>query len=194
MRRAVSQAMHAVPRVQFVPEQYSDEATEDHPLPIGFGQTISQPSLVAGMTAALHPHKSFRVLEIGTGSGFQAAVLAQLVHEVFTVEIIPELADSAAQRLATLGYHNVHVRCADGYYGWPEHAPFDGIMVAAAVQPVPDPLIEQLNEGGRIVVPLGTAGQYQELILGHKQSGELRWQHLADVRFVPFVRHSSTEP
>ncbi len=151
----VLEAMRSVERHRFVPPDAVDLAYTDQPLPIGHGQTISQPYIVALMTELLDPQPSDTVLEIGTGSGYQAAVLATLVSHVYTIEIIPALADEAARRLEELGYHNVTVRCADGYRGWPEHAPFDGIIVTAAPPTIPRPLLDQLAPGARLVVPVG---------------------------------------
>lgn len=191
-RRGVSDpqvlaAMRRLPRHRFVPDQYLQLAYEDHPLPIGYGQTISQPYMVALMTEALRVEPGQRVLEIGTGSGYQAAVLGELGAEVYTVEIIPELAQQAAARLAELGYKNVHVRQADGYFGWPEHAPYDAIIVTAAPDHLPQPLPQQLKEGGRLVIPIGPQGAVQTLWLFEKQGGELAATNLGDVLFVPLT-------
>ncbi|MFN3309973.1 MAG: protein-L-isoaspartate(D-aspartate) O-methyltransferase [Anaerolineales bacterium] len=180
-------AMYAVPRHRFVPEEYLDFAYNDHPLPIGYGQTISQPYIVAWMTelAALKPGE--RVLEIGSGSGYQAAVLAQLGYlEVYSIEIIPQLAEMAAARLRELGYE-VKVRQGDGYYGWPEAAPFDAIIVTAAPDHLPPPLVQQLKEGGRIIIPIGPPGSYQTLWKFVKQNDELTAYELGGVAFVPFT-------
>lgn len=183
----VLQAMRQVPRHAFVPSEYLDEAYADHPLPIGFGQTISQPYIVALMTEALHLSPGDRVLEIGTGSGYQAAVLAALGAEVYSIEIIPPLATQARQRLRSLGYA-VQVRNADGYFGWPEVAPFQAIIVTAAPDHLPQPLAEQLAEGGRMVVPIGPPGSVQTLWLFEKRNGSLQATNLGAVRFVPFLR------
>jgi protein-L-isoaspartate(D-aspartate) O-methyltransferase len=184
----VLRAMRTVPRHRFVPEQYLDQAYADHPLPIGYGQTISQPYIVAWMTELLDLEPGDRVLEIGTGSGYQAAVLAELgTVEVYTIEIIPELAQSAAQRLVDLGYTQVHVRQGDGYYGWYEAAPFDAIIVTAAPDHLPAPLVAQLAEGGCIVIPIGPPGGYQSLWRFVKEEGELVAYNMGGVAFVPFT-------
>lgn len=180
-------AMETVPRHEFVPGQYLSQAYEDHPLPIGYGQTISQPFIVALMTEALQLEKGDRVLEIGTGSGYQAAVLAEMETKVFTIEIIPELAGKAEQRLDKLGYTDIEVRYADGYYGWEEHAPFDAVIVTAAPDHLPLPLIQQLAEGGRLVIPIGPIGAVQTLWLFEKIEGELLVKNLGAVQFVPFT-------
>jgi protein-L-isoaspartate(D-aspartate) O-methyltransferase len=180
-------AMRTVPRHQFVPAEFLDQAYADHPLPIGHGQTISQPYIVALMTEALDPQPGQRVLEIGTGSGYQAAVLAHLGIETYTVEIIPELAELAEQRLAALGYDHVHVRQADGYFGWEEHAPFDAVIVTAAPDHLPTPLIDQLADGGRLVIPIGPAGSYQTLWRFERHGNELLATNLGGVSFVPFT-------
>jgi len=178
-------AMRKVPRHLFVPERYRGEAYADHPLPIGHGQTISQPYIVAYMTEALGLKGNEKVLEIGTGSGYQAAVLAEIVDSVFTIEIIPELARSAEQRLKNLGYRNVFVRCGDGYKGWPEHAPFDAIIVTAAPDHIPQPLVNQLKGGGRMVIPVGS--MFQELVLVVKRKEGIEKHPLLPVRFVPMT-------
>ncbi len=192
-RRGVSdpdvlRAMREVPRHRFVLEQYLSAAYADHPLPIGYGQTISQPFIVAWMTELLELEPDYRVLEIGTGSGYQAAVLAEIVAEVYTVEIIPELAASAEERLLGLGYTNIHVLRADGYWGWEEHAPYDAIMVTAAPDHVPQPLVQQLREGAHLVIPIGPTGGYQSLWQFSMVEGELAAREIAGVRFVPFTR------
>ena len=182
---AVLDALRATPRDLFVPPRSRGLAYANHPLPIGHGQTISQPFIVAIMTEllALQPHH--HVLEIGTGSGYQAAVLAPLASRVLTVEIVPALAASATDRLAELGYANVEVRQGDGWRGWPEEAPFDGIVVTAVAERIPPPLIEQLASGGRLVMPLGPADGFQELVVYHK--GDERLRRLFPVRFVPLT-------
>ena len=153
----VLEAMRKVPRHRFVPKEYLDQAYEDHPLPIGYGQTISQPYIVAWMTELLDLQPGEKVLEIGTGSGYQAAVLAELEDiEVYSIEIVPELAESAMQRLKDLGYAGIRLKQGDGYYGWPEYAPFDAIIVTAAPDHLPSPLVKQLEQGGRIVIPIGS--------------------------------------
>ena len=191
---AVLAAMGSVPRHGFVPEELRARAYEDVPLPIGDGQTISQPYIVAAMTAALHLHPRERVLEIGTGCGYQAAVLSELAKEVFSVERRPELALSASERLARLGYTNVHVHCGDGTLGLPEFAPFDAILVAAAAPAVPEPLLAQLGEGGRMILPVGDT-EHQELQLIEKCGNALRKSALEGCRFVPLVGyHGWQEP
>lgn len=181
-------AMRTVPRHHFVPDEYLDDAYADHPLPIGYGQTISQPYIVAWMTALLDLQAGERVLEVGTGSGYQAAILAQLGYvEVYSIEIIPELAQTAAERLQRLGYTNVQVKQGDGYYGWSEAAPFDAIIVTAAPDHLPPPLVAQLKEGGRIVIPIGPPGSYQTLWKFVKEKGEIRAFDLGGVAFVPLT-------
>ncbi|MEW6567352.1 MAG: protein-L-isoaspartate(D-aspartate) O-methyltransferase [Chloroflexota bacterium] len=186
---AVIEVMGRVPRHRFVPEAYLDQAYANHPLPIGYGQTISQPYIVALMTQELNVAAGDRVLEIGTGSGYQAAVLAELGVEVFTMEIIEPLADAAAERLEQLGYTSVHVRHGDGYYGWPEEAPFDAIIVTAAPDHVPPPLLAQLRVGGVMVIPVGPVGAYQELWC-ITRTGEDAYKSvsLGGVSFVPLTR------
>ncbi len=184
---AVLAAMRRLPRHRFVPDSYLAQAYADHPLPIGYGQTISQPYIVALMTQALKAEPGQRVLEIGTGSGFQAAVLGEMGVEVYSVEIIPELAEQATSRLADMAYTNVRVRQADGYHGWPEHAPYDAIIVTAAPDHLPTPLAQQLREGGRLVIPIGPQGAVQTLWLFEKQAGELQASNLGDVMFVPLT-------
>jgi len=181
-------AMGKVPRHLFVPDYLAPLAYGDHPLPIGQGQTISQPYIVALMSqwAAVKPGD--RVLEVGTGSGYQAAVLAELTDQVFTVELLPELAKQAAERLKNLGYHQVRVQTGDGYRGWPEAAPFDAILVTAAAPQVPPALTAQLKEGGRLVIPLGEPGGDQTLVRLRRVKGELKEEERLPVRFVPLVR------
>ena len=181
-------AMRKVPRHLFVPEEVRREAYGDHPLAIGHGQTISQPYIVACMTEQIAPTRATRVLEIGTGSGYQAAVLAEICAEVFTLEIIPELAAQAATVLQKLGYKNIRTRTGDGWKGWPEAAPFAAIVVTAAAGSIPPPLLDQLEEGGRMIIPLGPEGGAQDLVLVTKQGGKIRSRPLIPVRFVPFVR------
>jgi protein-L-isoaspartate(D-aspartate) O-methyltransferase len=183
---AVLAAMEAVPRHRFVPEEFRARAYEDAPLPIGDGQTISQPYIVAAMTAALRLRPDDRVLEIGTGCGYQAAVLSRLAKEIFTVERRPKLALAALERLARLGYGNVHVHCGDGTLGLPEFAPFDAILVAAAAPAVPDPLLMRLGEGGRLILPVGDL-EHQELQLIEKQGTAFLKSTLEGCRFVPLV-------
>lgn len=184
--RAVLQAMRDVPRHLFVPDALRRSAYDDHPLPIGHGQTISQPYIVAAMTEMLDPKPTDRVLEIGTGSGYQAAVLAKLVKHVYTIEIVEPLGREAQARLAALGYRNVSVRIGDGYLGWPEEAPFDKILLTAAPPDVPQKLIEQLRPGGRLVAPVGTG--WQELVVIDKDAkGNVRRRTEFPVMFVPMV-------
>jgi protein-L-isoaspartate(D-aspartate) O-methyltransferase len=187
-------AMGKVPRHRFVPDHLAPLAYGDHPLPIGQGQTISQPYIVALMSqwAAVQPGD--RVLEVGTGSGYQAAVLADLTDQVFTIEVWPELARTAAVRLQELGYAQVKAKTGDGYRGWPEAAPFDAILVTAAAPAVPPALTEQLQEGGRLVIPLGEAGGDQTLVRLRKVKGELKEEERLPVRFVPLVREPFQEP
>jgi len=180
-------AMERVPRHEFVPEEYRSQAYADHPLPIGYGQTISQPYIVALMTQLLELRPTDKVLEIGTGSGYQAAILAELCKEVYTVEIIKELAEQAEKRLKRLGYTNVHVKHGDGYYGWEEHAPFDAIIVTAAPDHIPPPLIAQLKDGGRMVIPVGPPGGYQTLWLVKKEGEKIITRNITGVIFVPLT-------
>jgi protein-L-isoaspartate(D-aspartate) O-methyltransferase len=182
------QAMRKVPRHLFVPKEYESEAYDDNPLPIGYGQTISQPYIVAYMTEVAKPNPSKTALEIGTGSGYQAAVLAQTVKSVYSIEIVPELAKESAERLKMLGYKNVTVKNGDGYKGWKEFSPFDIIIVTAAAEEIPQPLIDQLAENGRLVIPVGPPMAVQELILLVKKNGKIEKSRLTFVRFVPFKR------
>jgi protein-L-isoaspartate(D-aspartate) O-methyltransferase len=183
----VLEALRRVPRHLFVPENVRGEAYGDHPLPIGQGQTISQPYIVGFMTEALGLRGGETVLEIGTGSGYQAAVLSLVARKVFTIEIVEPLAQEARARLATLGYANVDVRAGDGYAGWPEAAPFDAIMVTAAAPRVPEPLKAQLREGGRLVIPVGGDGDTQELLLLVRRGALFEERRLLPVRFVPMT-------
>ena len=183
----VLEVMGGVPRHEFVDESLRDEAYADYPLPIGEGQTISQPYVVALMTQALQLDGSQKVLEIGTGSGYQAAVLAEIVQEVYTVEIREELTEKAEETLADLGYTNVHAKCADGYFGWEEHAPFDAIMITCSVNHIPPPLIAQLEEGGRLILPLGSTTYYQALTLVYKGDEGLSSEYITSVLFVPMI-------
>jgi protein-L-isoaspartate(D-aspartate) O-methyltransferase len=183
----VLEAMEAVPRHEFVPEDLVDAAYSDGPLPIGYGQTISQPYIVALMTELLRLEAGDRVLEIGTGSGYQAAILAELTDEVYTVEIIPELAVAARERLDRLGYSSIRAVNADGYYGWEEYAPYDVIIVTAAPDHVPQPLVGQLKEGGRMVIPVGPVGWYQTLWLITREGGEVEYHNKGGVQFVPLT-------
>ncbi len=185
---AVLDALRAVPRHVFVPESQRREAYRDKPLPIGYGQTISQPYIVASMTELLEVDSDDVVLEIGTGSGYQTAVLAEIVQQVYTIEIVPELADSARDRLKRLGYENVEVRTGDGYNGWAEHGPYDAIIVTAAASHIPPPLIEQLKPGGKMVIPVGPVFQVQQLMRVEKDAeGKVRQRSVMPVRFVPLT-------
>lgn len=181
-------AMRKVQRHLFVPKEYESEAYDDNPLPIGYGQTISQPYIVAYMTEVVKPDPSKNVLEIGTGSGYQAAILAEIVNHVYSIEIVPELAKESAERLKELGYKNITVKYGDGYKGWQEYSPFDIIIVTAAPEQVPKPLIDQLAENGRLVIPIGPPQAIQELILLEKRNGKIEKSRLTFVRFVPFRR------
>ncbi len=185
---AVLNAMRKVPRHFFVPKNRISEAYDDGPLPIGYGQTISQPFIVAYMTEVINPSKCKKVLEIGTGSGYHAAVLSQIIGSIFTIEIITELYKEAKDRLEKLGYKNIKLKNGDGYYGWKEYAPFDAIIVTAAAEYVPPPLIEQLKEGGKMVIPIGSPFSTQTLILVEKKNGKVYSKNLIPVRFVPFIR------
>jgi protein-L-isoaspartate(D-aspartate) O-methyltransferase len=184
----VLRAMERVKRHEFVPKDYVDQAYADHPLPIGHGQTISQPYIVALMTELLDLKETDRVLEIGTGSGYQAAILSEIVAEVYTVEIIEPLATEAKQRLERMGYDNVHVLSADGYYGWEEHTPYDAIIVTCAPDHIPQPLVQQLADGGSLVIPVGPPGGYQTLWQVTKQGTEVKKRNVAGVLFVPLTR------
>ena len=186
---AVLEAMRNTPRHLFVPESQRGSAYQDHPLPIGYSQTISQPYIVAFMTELLEANKSHRVLEIGTGSGYQAAVLSPLAGEVYTIEIVPELAKRSGLLLEKLGYTNVTVRLGDGYKGWPEKAPFDRIILTAAPPELPQALVDQLKAGGRLVAPVGGSSWTQELIVVEKGAdGRVSRRPVLDVRFVPMVK------
>ncbi|MFO8029749.1 MAG: protein-L-isoaspartate(D-aspartate) O-methyltransferase [Cyclonatronaceae bacterium] len=186
--RRTLQAMRTVPRHLFVREDDRSRAYMDSPLPIGHGQTISQPYIVAYMTQLIDPEPGMNVLEIGTGSGYQAAVLAAITDEVFTIEIIEELAEWGEQNLGEAGFDEVQVKHADGYHGWEEHAPFDAIVVTAAADHIPPPLVEQLRDGGRMVIPVGSPFRTQNLMLVEKQGDDIRTRNLMPVRFVPFTR------
>jgi protein-L-isoaspartate(D-aspartate) O-methyltransferase len=183
----VLDAMGTVPRHEFVPKTLSRYAYSDEPLPIGYGQTISQPFIVAFMTEQLDPKPTDRVLEIGTGSGYQAAVLSRLVAEVYTIEIIEPLASRAEADLKRLGYNNVKVRAGDGYQGWPDYAPFDAIIVTCAPDHIPQPLVEQLRDGGRMIIPVG-ALEDQQLYLLQKHGAKVEQNAVLPVRFVPMKR------
>ena len=184
----VLDVLREVPRHLFVPEGSRAEAYENRPLAIGHGQTISQPYIEAIMTDLLKPKQGHRVLEVGTGSGYQAAVMAKLTKEVFSIEIIEPLGVQASQRLRQLGYDNVQVRIGDGYYGWEQHAPFDAIIVTAAASHVPPPLVKQLKPGGRMIIPVGSAFMVQQLVLIEKNAaGEVTLKQILPVRFVPLT-------
>ena len=183
----VLEVMERVPRHLFVDESIQDQAYQDRPLPIAEGQTISQPYVVALMTESLGLKGSEKVLEIGTGSGYQAAVLAELCEEVYTIEFREELVEGSTSVLESLGYENIQVRYADGYYGWEEHAPFDAIIITCAVNHIPPDLIRQLKDGGRLILPLGSVLYYQTLTLIEKQGGELKVRYITDVVFVPMI-------
>ena len=186
---AVLQAMRAVPRHLFVPPELKPWAYVDQPLPIGYGQTISQPYVVAYMTELLGLQGKEKVLEVGTGSGYQAAVLAEIVEEIYSIEIIPELYAQAKERLANQGYDKVELKAADGYYGWPQKAPFDAIIVTCAAAHIPPPLIKQLKRGGRMVIPVGPPMFIQTIVLVEKEvSGQVKTTSLLPVTFVPLVR------
>jgi protein-L-isoaspartate(D-aspartate) O-methyltransferase len=185
----VMAAIAKVPREQFVPESHRIFAFRNGPVPIGQGQTISQPYIVALMTDLLAPRADSVILEIGTGSGYQAAVLAEIVQRVYSIEVVAALAEAARERLAALGYANVAVRHADGFAGWAEHAPFDGIIVTAAAPAVPPPLVEQLKPGGRLVIPVGLPGDIQQLHLIEKRTdGGIDSRNVLPVAFVPLTR------
>ena len=185
-------AMESVPRHVFVPEDLRIYSYGDHPLSIGHGQTISQPYMVAYMTQAIRPKNDFKVLEIGTGSGYQAAILAEIVDSVYTIEIVDPLAQQAKRRLKNLGYSNVSVRSGDGYHGWPEVAPFDAIVVTAGAEEIPKPLVDQLKIGGRMVLPLGPHNSIRQLVrITKKKDGTLKTEELMAVRFVPFTRKNN---
>lgn len=184
----VLEAMLTVPRHEFVPLEYQDYSYADQPLPIGYGQTISQPYIVAVMTELLQIEERDKVLEVGTGSGYQAALLAEITDEVYTVEIIPELGELAAKRLKRLGYTQVQAANLDGYYGWEEHAPFDAIIVTCAPDHVPPPLLEQLKDGGRLIIPVGPPGAYQTLWLVKREGDEFLYKNVMEwIRFVPLT-------
>lgn len=185
-------AMAKLPREEFVPPDQRAESYSDGPLPIGYDQTISQPYIVALMTEQLRPQPHDRVLEIGTGSGYQAAVLAELVAEVYTIEIVAPLAHTAEATLQRLGYKNVHVKVGDGYKGWPEHAPFDAVIVTCAPEHVPQPLVDQMKEGGRMTIPVG-GREAQELYLLEKRNGRLKEEAILPVRFVPMAREAQKQ-
>jgi protein-L-isoaspartate(D-aspartate) O-methyltransferase len=183
-------AMARVPREEFVPQNVRSDAYEDRPVPIGYDQTISQPYIVAFMTEQLRPQPGDRVLEIGSGSGYHAAILAELVADVYTIEIINPIARTAEATLQRLGYKNVHIKIGDGYKGWPEEAPFDSIIVTCAPEKVPQPLVDQLKDGGRMVIPVGERFA-QQLYLVEKKNGQLKESVTLPVRFVPMLREGN---
>ena len=185
---ATLDALRKVPRHSFVPTDQVANAYEDRPLSIGYGQTISQPYIVAYMTEIIQPKADQKVLEIGTGSGYQAAVLAEIVSKVYTIEIVEKLGKQATTRLKNLGYKNIEVKTADGYHGWKEHAPFDAIVVTAAAEFIPPPLKEQLKDGGRMIIPVGSPYMTQQLMLIEKTGKSYRTTSKMPVRFVPFKR------
>ena len=185
---AVLAAMLQVPRHEFVPSDHQSQAYDDHPLPIGYGQTISQPYIVAVMTELIELQPGDSVLEIGTGSGYQAAVLAEITDDVYTIEIIPELAERAQETFDRLGYEEIMAIGADGYWGWEAHAPFDAIIITAAPDHVPQPLVNQLADGGKMIIPVGPPGGYQSLWLIERQGDEILRTNWGGVRFVPFTR------
>ncbi|WP_276501514.1 protein-L-isoaspartate(D-aspartate) O-methyltransferase [Terrimonas pollutisoli] len=185
---ATLSSLRKVPRHLFVPKNSIDHAYDDRPLPIGFGQTISQPYIVAYMTEIVNPQSNHRVLEIGTGSGYQAAVLSNIVKEVYTIEIIDTLSKRARTLFNQLNYKNISAKTGDGYYGWKEKSPFDAIIVTAAAEHIPPPLIEQLKENGRMIIPVGSPFMVQQLMLVEKKNGKVRTTSMMPVRFVPFKR------
>jgi protein-L-isoaspartate(D-aspartate) O-methyltransferase len=181
-------AMRKVPRHKFVADNQVADAYDDSPLTIGYGQTISQPYIVAYMTEIVKPQAGHTILEIGTGSGYQAAVVAEIVKKVYTIEIIDPLAKQAAERLKNLNYKNIEVKIADGYDGWKEHAPFDAIIVTAAAEYIPPPLRDQLKDGGRMIIPVGSPYMTQQLMLIEKSGNKYKTRSMMPVRFVPFKR------
>ena len=185
---ATIKSLKKVPRHLFIPQEYLKDAYADYPVPIGYGQTISQPYIVAYMTEVGKPAMGKKVLEIGTGSGYQAAILAEIVDTVYSIEIIKELAQESKARFRILGYKNIISKAGDGYQGWIEHAPFDIIIVTAAAEKIPEPLINQLAENGRLIIPVGSQAGYQELKLVVKKNGKIKTTTLLPVRFVPFKR------
>ena len=191
--KATLQAMRKVPRHLFVPDQLWSSAYRDNPLPIGYRQTISQPYIVAYMTASIDPKPDDKILEIGTGSGYQAAILGEIADSVFSVEIVDELAKQASDLLAKMGYGNIHVKGGDGYYGWPQYAPYDKIIVTAAAEEIPPLLVEQLSEGGLMILPVGPEFGMQYLVLVEKKDGEVHRKNMLPVRFVPFTRDEEND-
>ncbi len=188
----VIEAFSTVPRHLFVPFDLQQFAYDDRPLPIGYNQTISQPYVVAYMTEQLRLSPDDKVLEVGTGSGYQAAILAEVVKDVYTIEIVKALGKQAASTLRELGYDNVHCKVGDGYHGWAEHQPYDAIMLTAAPEDIPTPLVEQLKEGGHLIAPIKTF-QHQYLMLYTKKNGKLKSKQLIGVRFVPFTREDDKQ-
>lgn len=186
--KATLKAMAKVPRHLFVPQNLQEMAYSDGPLPIGEGQTISQPFIVAFMTQALDLKPNFKVLEIGTGSGYQAAVLAEISEKVFSIEIVSPLGKKAKKTLEDLGYNNIEVKIGDGYHGWPEESPFDAIIVTAGAESIPPSLIEQLEDGGRMIIPVGPSNSVRQLVLLTKRKGKIKTKEIMPVRFVPFTR------
>ena len=186
--RRTLEAMSRVPRHLFVREEHRNRAYADSPLPIGHGQTISQPYIVALMTQLVEVRPGDRVLEIGTGSGYQAAILGEILQEVFTIEIVEPLFEWGSANLRAAGYDHVQVKYDDGYYGWPEYAPFDAIVVTAAAASIPPPLLDQLADGGRMIIPVGSPFRTQVLTLVHREGDAIRTEQILPVRFVPFVR------
>jgi protein-L-isoaspartate(D-aspartate) O-methyltransferase len=189
---ATLSALRTVPRHEFLPIRLRSEACADYPLPIGHGQTISQPFIVAFMTEAIRPQPGERILEIGAGSGYQAAVLAQMGAQVYTIEIVEPLAEMARQTLERLGYKNARVKSGDGFRGWPEHAPFDAIIVTCAPDKIPPDLVAQLRDGGRMIIPVGS-GMNQELVLLRKTGGKIEKQSVLPVRFVPMTGEAQSD-
>jgi len=185
---ATLHAMRKVPRHKFVQPEFVGYAYDDTPLPIGSEQTISQPYIVALMTELIAPRKGQKILEVGTGSGYQAAILAEIADTVYTIEILPELSESAAERLKNLGYRNIKVKCGDGYGGWKEAAPFDAIIVTAAAENIPQPLIDQLKDGGIMVIPVGPMMSVQALTVIKKHGRDIKKETVLPVRFVPLIR------
>lgn len=186
--KATLRAMRKVERHSFVPENVRELAYYDNPLPIGYGQTISQPYIVAYMTQLIKPRPEYRVLEVGTGSGYQAAVLAEIVDSVFTIEIVEELGNLAKKKLKKTGYHNVSVRIGDGYHGWEEKAPFDAILVTAGAETIPQALLQQLKDGGRMVIPVGPHRGIRQLTLVQRKGDKFKKSEVMATRFVPFTR------
>jgi len=186
--RETLDALRSVPRHLFITQNLQSQAHEDRPLPIGFGQTISQPFIVAFMTEVVKPNSNSKVLEIGSGSGYQAAVLAEIVDQVYTIEIVRELGSQVKEKYRSQGYQNIQAKTDDGYYGWEEHAPFDAIIVTAAAESIPSPLIDQLKIGGRMIIPVGSPLMVQNLILVEKKESRTTTKSLMPVRFVPFTR------